>query len=302
MNILITGGAGFIGSHLVDACMDGWHTVCVVDDFSSGSRDNLARHKNNTRLTVCEGNICDGERMGFIFRNFVPDAVLHLAAQINVRESIKNPKHDVEVNILWTLNILQAMREVHCQRIIFSSTGWAMFGGDNPPYSEQHVANPETPYGISKRSVEFLLDFYQRQYDIRPTMLRYANVYWPRQNAHGEAWVVSIFLEKIKNNEAPTIFGDGKQTRDFIHVDDVVSANIHSLEKNLTGIYHVGTGVETSVNELWSILAQATHATVEPQHIAALGEIQRTSLDSTQLQKTGWNIRYDIAQWIASMV
>ncbi len=103
-------------------------------------------------------------------------------------------------------------------------------------------------------------------------------------------------MEKIKNNEAPTIFGDGKQTRDFIHVDDVVSANMHSLEKNLTGIYHVGTGVETSVNELWSILAQATHTTVEPQHIAALGEIQRTSLDSTQLQKTGWNIRYDIAQ------
>lgn len=174
--------------------------------------------------------------------------------------------------------------------MIFSSTGGAMFGGDNPPYSEEHIANPETPYGISKRSVEFLLAFYERQYGIQSTVLRYANVYWPRQNAHGEAGVVSIFLEKIKNNKIPTIFGDGNQTRDFIHVDDVVSANLHAFDENLTGIYHVGTGIETSVNELWGILASATQTSLIPQHIAALGEIQRTALDATKLQKTGWYI------------
>lgn len=185
--------------------------------------------------------------------------------------------------------------------MIFSSTGGAMFGGDNPPYSEEHIANPETPYGISKRSVEFLLAFYERQHGIQSTVLRYANVYWPRQNAHGEAGVVSIFLEKIKNNEIPTIFGDGNQTRDFIHVDDVVSANLHAFDKNLTGVYHVGTGIETSVNELWGILANASKTSLVPKHIAALGEIQRTALDAHKLQQTGWRVTRQLSDFTSPM-
>lgn len=302
MNILITGWAGFIGSHLVDACIEAGHTVCIIDDFSSGSRENVSQHQNNSRLVLCEGDICDHERMRGIFRDFLPAVVFHLAAQINVRESIKNPQRDVEVNITGTLNILEAMREVQCQRFIFSSTGGAMFGWDNPPYSEEHIANPETPYGISKRSVELLLGFYERQYGIRSTILRYANVYGPRQNAHGEAGVVSIFLEKIMNNIAPVIFWDWNQTRDFIHVDDIVSANIHALEKNLTGIYHVGTGVETSVNDLWKILAHNTDTPLVPTYTPALGEIQRSSLDSTKLQKTGWYYSHSLSRGVVSML
>jgi UDP-glucose 4-epimerase len=241
MKILITGGAGFIGSHLVDACVLRGDIVYVLDNLSTGLLGNIQSHIVEGNISFREADIRDAEKMQEIFAEIQPDLVFHLAAQINVRESIRNPAHDVEVNILGTLNILEAMRKNGCKRIIFSSTGGAMFGGDNPPYKENQEAHPETPYGISKRSVELLLEFYQRQYGIEPTMLRYANVYGPRQNAEGEAGVVSIFLDKIQKNEQPTIFGDGSQTRDFIHVADVVTANTHAYEKNLTGMYHVGT-------------------------------------------------------------
>lgn len=288
MKILITGGAGFIGSHIVDACVQRGDEVFIIDNLSTGQRANIAHHDTNTAVHFREADIRDRDGIHELFAEIQPEVVYHLAAQINVRESIQNPTNDIEVNILGTVNILEAMRKSGCSRVIFSSTGGAMFGGDNPPYAESREAHPETPYGISKRAIELLLEFYDRQYGFRSTMLRYANVYWPRQNALGEAGVVSIFLEKIRNNEAPTIFGDGSQTRDFIHVSDVVSANIHSLEKNLTGIYHVGTGIETSVNELWQILATSTDTSLIPEYIPALGEIQRTALDCQKLQKTGW--------------
>lgn len=270
MKILITGGAGFIGSHLVDVCIEGGHDVSVIDNLTTGSRTNIAHHEGNESFHFFEADICDVSKMQEIFHEVHPDVVFHLAAQINVRESIKNPSYDVKVNIGGTLSLLEAMKEVSCQRMIFSSTGGAMFGGDNPPYSEAMEAHPETPYGISKRSIELLLEFYQRQYGIESTMLRYANVYGPRQNSQGEAGVVSIFLDKIKNHEMPIIFGDGKQTRDFVHVSDVVTANIHALKKDLTGIYHVGTGVETSVNGLWDILAHATNTSLKPEYTPGL--------------------------------
>lgn len=289
MKILITGGAGFIGSHVVDACVERGDEICIIDNLSTGNRENISEHEGNTRVQFLEADIRDQVKIKEVFEKFRPEVVFHLAAQINVRESIKNPQHDIEVNILGTLNILEAMRAVGCHRMIFSSTGGAMFWGDNPPYSEEQNANPETPYGISKRSVEFLLGFYERQYDIKSAILRYSNVYWPRQNAQWEAGVVSIFLEKIENNQAPLIFGDGSQTRDFIHVDDVVSANLHALDQKLTGIYHVGTGVETSVNDLWRILARGSSIT--PTYAPALWEIQRSALDSTKLQRTGWEIK-----------
>lgn len=292
MKILITGGAGFIGSHLVDACVERGDEVSIIDNLSTGRRDNLAHLGDQVHFY--EVDIRDSARVSEIFDRVRPEAVFHLAAQINVRDSIRNPINDIEVNILGTMNILEAMRGCNCSRMIFSSTGGAMFGGDSPPYSESHEAHPETPYGISKRTIELLLEFYDRQYRVHSTMLRYANVYGPRQNALGEAGVISIFLSKLNNNETATIFGDGSQTRDFIHVDDIVSANIHALEKSLTGIYHVGTGVETSINELWKILATSTSTALIPDYISALGEIQRSALSPEKLRMTGWNNSFSL--------
>lgn len=177
MKILITGGAGFIGSHLVDACVERGDEVFIIDNLSTGQRDNIAHHDGNASVHFYQVDIRDREKIDDIFTEIRPEVVFHLAAQINVRESIRNPIHDIEVNILGTMNILESMRKHDCQRMIFSSTGGAMFGGDAPPYSESHEAHPESPYGISKRAVELLLEFYERQYGIRSTILRYANVY-----------------------------------------------------------------------------------------------------------------------------
>ncbi len=301
MKILITGGAGFIGSHIVDACVERGDEVFIIDNLSTGQRGNMAHHDDNTSVHFYEVDIRDWDKISDIFERVRPEVVFHLAAQINVRESMWNPLHDVEVNILGTTNILEAMRNNNCKRMIFSSTGGAMFGGDNPPYSESHEAHPETPYGISKRTVELLLEFYERQYGIRSTTLRYANVYWSRQNARGEAGVISIFLDKIQNNQIPTIYGDGSQTRDFIHVSDVVLANIHALEKNLTGIYHVGTGIETSVNELWSIVASSTDTSINPHYVSSLGEIQRSALSPEKLLMTGWDVTLSLRDGIQQM-
>ncbi len=284
MNILITGGAGFIGSHIVDACMQRGGDIYVIDNLSTGLIQNLHQHDGNDRFHFFQADIRDKENIEKIVADVCPEAVFHLAAQINVRESIKNPEYDTEVNILGTLHLLEAMKKIGCRRMIFSSTGGAMFGGDCPPYDESMEACPETPYGISKRAIELLLSFYEKQYGIVSTVLRYANVYGPRQNAQGEAGVVSIFLDKIHRNEAPTIYGDGNQTRDFIHVADVVSANMHALDNQLTGIYHVGTGIETSVNQLWNTVAQLMGTSLVPQYASALGEIQRTALNPEKLQ------------------
>lgn len=296
MNILITWGAGFIGSHIVDAWMHRGDHVYVIDNFSTGLLQNLSQHEGNPRFSCIQADIREKETMENILSDIRPDVVFHLAAQINVRESIKNPEYDTEVNVIGTIHLLDAMKKAGCKRMIFSSTGGAMFGGDCPPYDESMEACPETPYGISKRAIELLLSFYEKQYGITSTVLRYANVYGPRQNAQGEAGVVSIFLDKIHRNEAPTIYGDGSQTRDFIHVSDVVSANMHALDNQLTGIYHVGTGIETSVNQLWNTLAQLTGTSLVPQYLSALGEIQRTALNPAKLQKTGWKIERKIAE------
>lgn len=291
MRILITGWAGFIGSHLVDACVARWYTVAIIDNCSTGSRDNIHEHLEKGSAQFFEGDICDKGFVDNVFQETKPDAVFHLAAHISVRESLKDPKYDTDINIGGTLVILEAMRKHGCKKIIFSSSGWLLYFGA-PPFYETDVPNPKNPYSIAKYTCEMLLNFYMEEYWFQATALRYANVYGPRQNALGEAGVVTIFTDKIKKNEIPTIFSDGKQTRDFIHVSDVVAANLHAFDRGLTGAYHVGTGKETSVLELWNALAKRYSSSLAPQFSPSLGELQRSALDSSKLQTTGWVIRH----------
>ncbi len=294
MNILITGGAGFIGSHLVDACVANGHTVAIIDNLSTGRQENLAEALQSKKATLYTLDITNKEALLAIFESFKPEVVYHLAAQINVRNSMKDPLYDAEINVIGGLNVLECMRAVGCKRIIFSSTGGALFDDDQLPYDETMTPSPSAPYGIAKLTFEQYLDFYSRQYGFETTILRYANVYWPRQNPLGEAGVISIFLDRIHKNETPTIYGDGTQTRDFVHVDDVVSANLHVLKNTLLGIYHVGTGIETSVNELWNILNKWNPHPLTPTYTPALGEIQRSALNPKKLMNTGWMISKNI--------
>jgi len=198
MNILITGGAGFIGSHLVDACIASGHTVAIVDNLSTGTEDNLQEAIQSGKATLYTLDITSKDSLLDVFESFKPDVVYHLAAQINVRTSMKDPLKDAEINIIGGLNVLECMRTVECKRIIFSSTGGALFDDDQLPYDETMPPSPTSPYGIAKLTFERYLDFYSREYGFETTILRYANVYGPRQNPHGEAGVVSIFCGIIE--------------------------------------------------------------------------------------------------------
>lgn len=299
--ILITGGAWFIGSHIVDACIARWDEVLVIDNLITGSRNNLADVIDTGKIRFLETDICDANTVQRAFLDFQPEVVFHLAAQINVRKWIENPAFDIGNNIQGSVAIFEAMREVGCKRIIFSSTGWALFSHGDIPYNEGEYPSPNTPYGISKWTVEQLLHFYEQHYGFQPTILRYANVYGPRQNPHGEAGVISIFLEKMRNHKPITILWDGEQTRDFIHVSDVVNANLHVLRKNILGTYHVGTGKETSINQLYRQLQTSSWYTLPPQYIPSVGEIMRSALDSSRLQQTDWSPSLSLQQGIDTL-
>lgn len=294
MKIIVTWWAGFIGSHIVDALIAKWHEVLVIDNLITGQEMNLQQHISSPLFHFENVDICDKEKVEWIFSTFLPQAVFHLAAQVNIRQSMIDPAYCMKVNTLWSINILESMAKSWCKRIIFSSTWGAMFDNGIPPYDESCETNPSSPYGISKRCGELLLHFYQKQHQIDHTILRYSNVYGPRQDAQGEAGVVSIFADKIEKNIPPTIFGDGTQTRDFIHVSDVVWANIHVFENDIFGLYHVGTGIETSVNDLWKIMTKWGNCSLVPIYQESLGEIQRTSLNPSKLLATGWRIERKI--------
>jgi UDP-glucose 4-epimerase len=198
MNILITGGAGFIGSHLVDACLARGDTVSIIDNLSTGREENISTVLSEGKVELHRIDIRNKEALLSVFESFKPDVVCHLAAQINVRTSMKDPLQDAEINIIGGLNVLECMRAVGCKRIIFSSTGGALFDDDRLPYDETMTPSPSSPYGIAKLTLERYLEFYSHQYGFETTILRYANVYGPRQNPLGEAGVVSIFCDLIK--------------------------------------------------------------------------------------------------------
>jgi len=248
VRIIVTGGAGFIASHVVDAFIKEGHTVGVVDNLSSGKRENI-----NPNAMFFEVDIRDREKLEEVFDIFKPDIIDHHAAQINVRYSVEDPVYDASVNIIGSLNLLELSRKYQVKRIIFASTGGAIYGDAGGLADESTPTAPISPYGASKRSVEIYLGYYKSVFGLEYVALRYANVYGPRQDPFGEAGVVAIFSERILSGKPCVIYGDGEQTRDYVYVLDVVNANIRALTAPV-GIYNIGTGKETSVNDLVKIL------------------------------------------------
>jgi UDP-glucose 4-epimerase len=252
MRILVTGGAGFIGSHTVDALRaTSSYDIAVLDDLSSGKRERL-----HPTVRFYHVDIRNSEEVCLVMEREHPEILLHLAAQLDVRKSVEKPVFDADVNIGGFLNLMEAGRKRGLRRVIFASTGGAIYGEQESfPCDERHKCRPLSPYGVSKLATEAYLFFYKTQYGIDYVALRYSNVYGPRQDPHGEAGVVAIFCGRMLARQSCTIYGDGEQTRDYIYVSDVVRANVAALEQPASGAFNIGTGIETSVNRLFNLLA-----------------------------------------------
>ncbi len=287
MKILITGGAGFIGSHIAEALAAKNHSVIVLDNLSSGTPQNLAPD-----IALRQVDIQNHQAVTDLLTSEKFDAIFHLAAQIDVRASVANPLADAETNILASLHLLDTAAKTGVGTFIFSSSGGAIYGDTAiRPTPETHPEHPLSPYGIGKLTLDKYLAFYQNHASLRTVSLRYGNVYGPRQNPHGEAGVVSIFLQKMLQGQNPVINGEGTQTRDYIFVEDIARANILALENQMaTGVYNIGTGTETSVNELFSFLnAHFDQRYRESHGPAKPGEQATSSLDANRAQtELGW--------------
>jgi UDP-glucose 4-epimerase len=286
MNILVTGGAGFIGSHVVDAYVTEGHNVVVVDDLSSGHRENVSPKADFYELDIRDAGIDE------ILTRHSIEVVNHLAAQMDVRRSVADPFFDASVNVLGGLNVFECARKAGVRKFIFSSTGGAIYGEqDYFPADEEHAMRPLSPYGITKLVTEKYLFYYREVFGIDYVVLRYANVYGPRQSPHGEAGVVAIFARKMLNGEVPIINGDGRQTRDYTYVGDVVKANLLALHYAGSNTFNIGTGIETDVNELFHKLRALLNPPCPEVHgPAKIGEQLRSVIDHGKIRRTcGWS-------------
>jgi UDP-glucose 4-epimerase len=299
MVVLVTGGAGFIGSHVADALLNDGHEVHILDNLSTGRRANVPEqavlHVHDIRSKEAANLIEAGEF----------DVLVHHAAQMDVRASVRDPRYDADVNIGGFLNLLEGGRKSGLGKVIFASTGGAIYGEpEYVPQDEDHPQRPLSPYGITKLSAEKYLHFYKYQHNLDFVALRYANVYGPRQNPHGDAGVVAIFTREMLENGDPVVNGSGEQTRDYVFVQDVVRANLGALNYSGSGIFNVGTGRETSVNQLFDTIRDLTDAEIERSHGPAKpGEQQRSVLGYDRIQQEfGWEPAVELHEGLARTV
>ena len=287
MKVLVTGGAGFIGSHVADTFIRAGHAVAIVDDLSTGNRARL-----NAKATFHAVDIRSAH-LSEVFAVERPEAVAHLAAQASVGRSVADPAFDASVNIVGGLNLLDCCRRFGVRRMIYSSSGGAGYGDtDVIPTPEEHPTRPASPYGITKVAMEHYVEVWTALWGVSGVSLRYANVYGPRQDPHGEAGVVAIFCRRVLAGEAPVVNGDGLQTRDFVHVDDVAAANLRALDRaDVTGPVNIATGIETPVNAICAALSKAAGSSVGPVHAPARpGEQRRSCLSPKRAERVlGWS-------------
>ena len=297
MRVLVTGGAGFIGSHVVDHLLGRGHDVAVVDNLSTGKRGNVPEEAGFYEVDIRTG--CSE-----VFEDFRPEVVSHQAAQMDVRRSVREPDFDAEVNVLGTIRLLQNCMKYEVQKFIFASTGGAVYGEQQEfPVPEDHPQYPISPYGVSKLAGERYLYFYHVQYGLPGVALRYANVYGPRQDPHGEAGVVAIFCGNLAAGQTSTINGTGEQTRDYVYVGDVARANVLALEREVPPrAYNIGTGIETSVNQLYELLREASGRDIPPRHGPAKpGEQLRSCVDPSKAAKfLEWRPEMDLASGLTN--
>lgn len=291
MKILVTGGAGFIGSNVVDAYVVAGHEVVVVDDLSSGKKENLNPAAKFYKLDITSKKLED------VFKKEKPQIVNHHAAQIDVRKSIEDPAFDVKVNVLGMINLLNCCVKYKVQKVIFASTGGALYGEIKDRADEKHEMNPISSYAIDKFAAELYLGAYAENHGLKYTVLRYANVYGPRQDPHGEAGVVAIFCGKILKGEAPFIYGDGNQLRDYVYIEDIVKVNELALEKGDNDVFNIGTARGSSVNDLFKILKAASDFTKGAIYKPSrTGELQRSVLYADKARRIlGWSPQVEIA-------
>lgn len=295
MKCLVTGGAGFIGSHLVDKLIEQNHKVVIIDNLSTDKKENLNPKADFYKIDIQE------ERISQIFKKEKPEIIFHLAAQINLRKSVENPIEDAKINILGSLNILENCRKFKIKKIVFASTGGAIYGeADVIPTPEDYPVFPLSPYGIAKLTTEKYLNYYYKVFGLPFVSLRLANVYGPRQNSKGEAGVVAIFCDKMLTGKQPIINGNGKQTRDFVYVEDVIGASILAMKKNKSGIFNIGTAKETDVNTIFEMLKKIIRSTCKEIHgPGQKGEQKRSCLDYSKAKKElGWQPKYRLEEGI----
>jgi len=283
--ILVTGGAGFIGSNIVDKYIEKGYEVDIIDNLSTGSMNNVNKKARFFKIDI------NDKKLEEIFNERRYDVVSHHAAQMNIRVSVEEPVFDVQINIIGTINILNCCVKNGVKYFIFASSGGAIYGEQEYyPADETHLTNPDSPYGISKLACEKFLHYFNKSFGLEYIALRYANVYGPRQNPYGEAGVVAIFADKMIKGERAVIFGDGKQTRDFVFVEDVVRANIIALERRIVGCYNISTGIETDINKIYKEISNLTGCKYQPQYDSPKkGELRRSVLSYTKAERElGW--------------